>query len=107
MASGLLAVPMTSAGPLWCFDRRTPFSDHPELDYRIVANWVMAEHKSQGLFQMELGRWTHECFWLFEVSGKEGCVRWQRFRLQIANSNQPSLHEVFEKTVGEQGPART
>jgi LmbE family N-acetylglucosaminyl deacetylase len=78
-----LTVPATSASPIWCFDRRTPFPEHPELDYRIVANWVVAEHKSQGMFQMELGRATHECFWLLEAGGEAGCHRWERFRQQL------------------------
>ena len=62
----------TSPTPVWSFDRRTPMIWHPQLDHRIVVNWVISEHKSQGFFQMEGGRRTHEHFWLFEVSGEAG-----------------------------------
>jgi hypothetical protein len=67
----------TSAEPVWSFDRTTPLNGHPQLDYSIVVNWVISEHKSQGLFQMEFGRKTHEHFWLFEASGEAGQARWR------------------------------
>lgn len=35
------------------FDRRRPFGPDRKLNYGIVVNWVIAEHKSQGLFQTE------------------------------------------------------
>jgi LmbE family N-acetylglucosaminyl deacetylase len=63
--------------PVWSFDRRTPMNCHPQLDHRIVVNWVISEHKSQGFFQMEGCRRTHEHFWLFEVSGEAGTARWR------------------------------
>ena len=56
----------TSSEPAWTFDRRTPLKCHPALDYSIVVNWVIAEHKSQGIFQMEYGRRTQEQFWLLD-----------------------------------------
>ena len=69
----------TKPEPLWSFDRRTPLSCHPSLDYSIVVNWVIAEHKSQGFFQMEYGRRTREYFWLFEASGAKGAARAREF----------------------------
>jgi len=39
------------------------------LNYQIIANWVIAAHKSQGLFQMDASRHDVERFWRFEVSG--------------------------------------
>ena len=46
-----------------------------------MVNWLIAEHKSQGLFQMVAGTYELEQFWLFAISGKEaksrlaGCKR--------------------------------
>lgn len=37
------------------------------LSYQIIANWVIAAHKSQGLFQMELGRHDVERFWVLDA----------------------------------------
>lgn len=69
----------TTREPAWTFDRRAPLHGHHALDYSIVVHWVMAEHKSQGIFQMEYGRRTHECFWLFEIGGLAGTARWRNF----------------------------
>ena len=38
----------------------------PALTYQIISNWVVAAHKSQGLFQMESGRHESEIFWQFD-----------------------------------------
>jgi LmbE family N-acetylglucosaminyl deacetylase len=80
--SGLPGFPLTrtsDADPVWSFDRRTPFGGHAGLDYSIIVHWVIAEHKSQGMFQMEYGRKTHECLWLFAAGGARGAARWLRF----------------------------
>jgi LmbE family N-acetylglucosaminyl deacetylase len=51
------------------FNRALSFGYHDGLTYQIIANWVIAEHKSQGLFQMDAGRHDIERFWRFELSG--------------------------------------
>ena len=68
-----------SAEPLLAFDRTTPFGYRNALNYQIVVNWVIAEHKSQGLFQMDAGRQELEQFWLFSVSGHSGVRRLHEF----------------------------
>jgi LmbE family N-acetylglucosaminyl deacetylase len=73
----------TNSQPAWTFDRRTPLKCHHALDYSIVVNWVIAEHKSQGIFQMEYGRRTQEHFWLFEVGGPHGAARWRNFLQRV------------------------
>jgi N-acetylglucosamine malate deacetylase 2 len=74
----------TSSKPVWTFDRRTPLKCHHALDYSTVVNWVIAEHKSQGIFQMEYGRRTQEHFWLFEAGGPSGAARWRNFLQRVA-----------------------
>jgi LmbE family N-acetylglucosaminyl deacetylase len=51
------------------FRRSQPFGYRDALNYEIIANWVIAAHKSQGLFQMDAGRHDIERFWRFEASG--------------------------------------
>jgi N-acetylglucosamine malate deacetylase 2 len=46
--------------------RTQAFGFHDALNFQIVANWVIAEHKSQGLFQMDAGRHDVERFWEFK-----------------------------------------
>ena len=72
--SGLESIPLTStatAAPELAFDRTSSFGYNHSLDYQIVVNWVIAEYKSQGLFQMEYGKDEVELFWLFRVSGED------------------------------------
>ena len=50
--------------PAFSFDRTARFGFRDSLNYQIPVNWVIAEHKSQGLFQMDSGRHRWEDFWL-------------------------------------------
>lgn len=62
--------PLTRVGgDLHEFKRSQTFGFRGALSYQIIANWVIAEHKSQGLFQMDAGRHDVERFWRFEASG--------------------------------------
>ncbi|MCP3917654.1 MAG: PIG-L family deacetylase [bacterium] len=54
------------AGP-FDFDRTQPFGHRGRLDYRIVVNWVIAAHKSQGTMQLAMNRGARERFWLFDL----------------------------------------
>jgi N-acetylglucosamine malate deacetylase 2 len=49
--------------------RKLPAAFDPALNYQIIANWVIAAHKSQGLFQLDAGRHCIERFWRFECGG--------------------------------------
>jgi N-acetylglucosamine malate deacetylase 2 len=49
--------------------RSQPLGYRDALTYQIIANWVIAAHKSQGLFQMDAGRHDVERFWRFDMGG--------------------------------------
>jgi len=66
--------------PVVTFDRAASFGYRNALNYQIVVSWVIAEHKSQGLFQNDYGRHEFEQFWLFEASGKEPIERLSHLR---------------------------
>jgi hypothetical protein len=53
--------------PAFAFDRNTRFGHDGALNYHIVVNWVIAEHKSQGLFQTHCGKYDIEQFWAFAI----------------------------------------
>jgi LmbE family N-acetylglucosaminyl deacetylase len=53
--------------PRWRVNRLDPLPDQPSLNYNVVVNWAIAEHKSQGLFPMEAGRHAFENCWLFDT----------------------------------------
>jgi N-acetylglucosamine malate deacetylase 2 len=98
--SGLEGFPATrplTREPAWIVNRKTPLPSHIALDYSIFVNWVIAEHKSQGLFQMEFGRKSHECFWLFEISAQsEGArERWRKFVALLDSSETAAQNALF------------
>jgi LmbE family N-acetylglucosaminyl deacetylase len=73
------AEPGRSAGPSRVFggrtadfacDRRRSFGPDGRLNYGIIANWVIAEHKSQGLFQTE--KHELERYWLLDEGAQHG-----------------------------------
>jgi N-acetylglucosamine malate deacetylase 2 len=51
--------------PEFDFDRNTHFGYEQSLSYQIVVDWLIAEHKSQGLFQTKCLQDRYENFWIF------------------------------------------
>jgi LmbE family N-acetylglucosaminyl deacetylase len=58
--------------PVYRFDRNRKFGFHEALTYQIVVNWMISEHKSQGLFQTDCNRHDEERFWLLAPNESEG-----------------------------------
>ena len=52
----------------YVFDRSTKMGLDDRLDYNIIVNWLIAEHKSQGTMQLFLGNTGVEQFWVFAVN---------------------------------------
>ena len=67
--SGFPITAVNSAQPQFHFDRDEHFGFRDSLSYQIVADWVIAEHKSQGLFQTTVGQNRYENFWVFSNGG--------------------------------------
>jgi LmbE family N-acetylglucosaminyl deacetylase len=72
--------------PSIMFDRNWSFGYRNALNYQIVVNWVIAEHKSRGMFQNDAGKNRFERFWLFRVSGRESRCEGLREQL-LKNTN--------------------
>jgi N-acetylglucosamine malate deacetylase 2 len=66
--SGYPITATDSPNPQFQFDRNTRFGYQESLSYQIVVDWVIAEHKSQGLFQTRCLQDRFENFWLFTVN---------------------------------------
>ncbi len=67
--TGLAGYPETSVAsgkPAFTFDRTRKFGYNDQLDYRIIVNWLIAEHKSQGTMQLAMNRGDYEQFWYFD-----------------------------------------
>lgn len=72
---GLPGFPQTrvSGGlPLANFDLLQEFGLNDRLDFRIVTNWVLAEHKSQGLMSLLMNSIERECYWYFDLNEPDG-----------------------------------
>ncbi|MBK8550330.1 MAG: PIG-L family deacetylase [Ignavibacteria bacterium] len=54
------------------FDRTQKFSYRDALDYKIIANWVIAEHKSQGTMQLLMNQGDYEVYWYFDINPESG-----------------------------------
>lgn len=69
--SGLEGYPLTKINkdaPIFFFDRTQKFGFRDNLNYKIIANWLLAEHKSQGSTQMAMGLGDIERFWFFDLN---------------------------------------
>jgi N-acetylglucosamine malate deacetylase 2 len=73
--SGYPLTATTTSEPEFHFDRDIHFGFNNSLSYAIVVDWVIAEHKSQGLFQTKAGQDRFENFWVFALSGKPAVAR--------------------------------
>lgn len=63
-----------TASPTASFDidRTASFSYKDRVNYKVIANWEIAEHKSQGATQMTMNDGDLEEFWYFSINGPSG-----------------------------------
>ncbi len=69
--AGLDAYPVTriaADAPVFRFDRRQPMEDDGVIDYRMVVNWALAAHKSQGDLAGYFNKGDYEFYWWFGVN---------------------------------------
>lgn len=74
---GFDAYPLTSVSDTipFVFDRTQKFSYKDALDYKIIVNWLIAEHKSQGTMQLGMNRGDYEVYWYFDINPESGKVK--------------------------------
>lgn len=63
------------ANAQYTIDRTQTIKTGSPVTYNVVVNWVIAEHKSQGVFQTDYGRHDREQFWAFALSGQPALRR--------------------------------
>lgn len=66
---------VTSGAPLAAFDLTQSVGYNGRLNYKIIVNWVIAEHKSQGTMQLLVNLGDAEHYWYFDANGPEGRER--------------------------------
>ncbi len=86
--------PFTVGVERYSVDRLVKFGPEDALNYQIIANWVIAEHKSQGAFQMDMNRFDKENFAILETgtpsAGAKADALFQRLSETAAHPVTPS-----------------
>ena len=54
--------------PMFTLDRTVKFGYKNALSYKIIVNWEIAEHKSQGTMQLAMNRGDYENYWFFSIN---------------------------------------
>jgi LmbE family N-acetylglucosaminyl deacetylase len=67
--------PFTVLPQVFTTDRTVKFGYHDTLDYQIVVTWLIAAHKSQGMFQAGLNRADREEFVILESGATDETAR--------------------------------
>lgn len=71
---GLSGYPVTNVSDTipFQFDRTQKFGYKDALNYKIIVNWLIAEHKSQGTMQMIINRGDYENYWYLDINPESG-----------------------------------
>ncbi len=59
---------ISTSSPVFQLDRTTPFGFKGKLNYKIITNWMIAEHKSQGTMQLYMNGGDIEMFYFFSLN---------------------------------------
>lgn len=65
---GFSVTALNNEAPVFKVDRTTPFGYKNKLNYKVIANWVIAEHKSQGVMQLYMNMGDIEWFYFFAIN---------------------------------------
>ena len=77
-------------GEIFEFDRNQTFGFNDRMNYNIIGNWVIAEHKSQGTMQLltQSDKGVIEQYWYVEMNGIKGLDKTRQF-FEAINVVQP------------------
>jgi LmbE family N-acetylglucosaminyl deacetylase len=74
---------LRDVGP-FVFDRTQKFGFRERLDYRVITNLAMAQHRSQGTYLLMSGRSTAEVFVMFALQAPGAAARAQELFIRLA-----------------------
>jgi LmbE family N-acetylglucosaminyl deacetylase len=80
--------PFTVLPQVYSTDRNVKFGYRDALSYQVIVSWMIAAHKSQGMFQAGLIRGDHEVFAILESGA----------------ADEPARAEALFKTLAEKAP---
>ena len=74
-------------------DRTASFSFKHRVNYKVIVNWEIAEHKSQGVMQMAMNDGDLEEFWYFTLNNREGLLKTQALFYELRQN--PYLSKTY------------
>ncbi len=77
--------------PSYSFDRDQSFGFHHALNYKIIVDWDIAEHKSQGTMQLAMDKGDLEEFYYFDVNPPGGRAKAKALFDKLAINYYPEL----------------
>jgi len=81
----------SDGGPSYSFDCRQSFGFRHALNYKMIVNWDIAEHKSQGTMQLAMNRGDIEEFYYFDVNPQDGRAKAKALFDKLAVNYYPEL----------------
>ena len=88
--TGLDGYPLTAikgGKPSFMFDRTQKFGYKDNLNYKVIVNWLIAEHKSQGTMQLAMNRGDSENFWFFDINSPTSIPKIEQFFESLKKNN--------------------
>ena len=67
------------------------FGFNDKLSYQVISNLAMAQHRSQGSYQMLVGRWTSETFRRFALEAPDAVARTDGLFRRLAEPQWPKV----------------
>ncbi|MBL7777654.1 MAG: PIG-L family deacetylase [Chitinophagales bacterium] len=76
---------------LFTLDRTASFGYKNKLNYKMVVNWEIAEHKSQGTMQLAINQGDFEKYWLFALNPPSAKTTCEKLFEQLRKVPYPEL----------------
>lgn len=76
---------------LFTVDRTASFGYKNKLNYKMVVNWEIAEHKSQGTMQLAINQGDFEKYWLFALNPPSAKTTCEKLFEQLRKVPYPEL----------------
>lgn len=81
---------INKSAPIFQMDRTTKFGFKKMLNYKIIVNWEIAEHKSQGVMQLGMGFGDIENFYYYDINNEAGIEKCKQFFEALKANPYPS-----------------
>ena len=83
--------------PAYIFDKTQRIVPHQKANYKVITNWLIAEHKSQGNLQLNVNKGDYECFWSFSTNDPKDVPKGNKL-FEALNPHNPDLAKGLLRT---------